>query len=1032
MTKPKSTNPDQFWNALYQLAEKYYHANGNLLIHGDYISEGKRLGRWIGTQRGDYKSKTNPLFTQSRIDRLNAIGMVWDVDEYQWQLMYHELQAYAEQYGTVRVPQAYVTPEGEKLGIWVNRMRMAYKKGGLVLEKQRLLAQLGMVWNPEILRRGEWEIKFELLKTYVEHNGHFPSADYITDDGVKLGCWLNKQKQYDRNGTLMPQRKAKLERLGIVWNVSESGWDCWYLQAKEYYFKYGHLCSFSQRGAEIPNGLANWLAMQRVKYKKGEIDAIKMRKLEEIGMLWDVRESMWESRYQEAKAYYMAHGHLRVKKDSGPLQNKRLGRWISTQRKNYVSMQNLYFTPERICRLEEIGIVWDAAVDTVARWEQWYQKAAEYYAEHGHLRPASGCLRTWLHAQRGAKRGKRGQLSDQQIARLEQIGMSWTPGEEDWQRMYQHAKEYYQIHKMLNIPSTYVTEDGANLGMWISAQRQGYKNYLAGKNGGGRSVSTPEHIELLNALEMIWDGAKITSSTSFQEKALVFYLKKHFKKVEKMDRWQPLGIELDIYIPSIKTAIEYDGCMWHGDCLALDENKGHLCKKNKITLIRMREPGLPKLSQCDFVIELEELSHAAFERGITALFAHLNLPHPDHDIVRDRPKILATYKDYTSGKWDKMHKTVYEYYSEHGNLSLPRNFKSSSGVNIANWINTQRDAYRNDELTLLQVKKLERIGMVWAPFEVRWQEMYDLATAYYKQHKNLMVPISYPLDDAEKLGKWISAQRQNYRADKLSARRIHALERIGMIWNPAQIKQEQYMQESRRYVQKNGHLRVPAQFISENHLRLGEWLCEQRSLYKTNEMDEKKRDELEKMGIQWEVYQNRWADMYTLAKAYFYEYGNLWMPPDYVTPDGARLGGWISQQRQKLSGAGGSRKLTSAQKNCLDEIGMVWDPYTVKWLNKYRLAEAYYKEHGHLKVPVGYITECGAKLGMWISSQRQALRGNPNFLMTPERKRLLDNIGMQWKLRHQKENARSRFAETTNLTGQNSDTTVADSQTLNI
>lgn len=55
------------------------------------------------------------------------------------------------------------------------------------------------------------------------------------------------------------------------------------------------------------------------------------------------------------------------------------------------------------------------------------------------------------------------------------------------------------------------------------------------------------------------------------------------------------------------------------------------------------------------------------------------------------------------------------------------------------------------------------------------------------------------------------------------------------------------------------------------------------------------------------------------------------------------------------------------------------------WMAVYRLAEQYFRDNGHLKIPVGYVTEDGTKLGMWIASQRQAMRGNPNFLMTEER-----------------------------------------------
>ena len=93
----------------------------------------------------------------------------------------------------------------------------------------------------------------------------------------------------------------------------------------------------------------------------------------------------------------------------------------------------------------------------------------------------------------------------------------------------------------------------------------------------------------------------------------------------------------------------------------------------------------------------------------------------------------------------------------------------------------------------------------------------------------------------------------------------------------------------------------------------------------------------------------------------------------------------IAQQRRKFRrGAGeGVRTAQEHQKHRLDEIGMVWDPYWERWWEKYQVAKTYYQAHGHLNLPVNYVTEEGVKLGMWLSSQRQAMRGNPNFLMTP-------------------------------------------------
>ena len=95
----------------------------------------------------------------------------------------------------------------------------------------------------------------------------------------------------------------------------------------------------------------------------------------------------------------------------------------------------------------------------------------------------------------------------------------------------------------------------------------------------------------------------------------------------------------------------------------------------------------------------------------------------------------------------------------------------------------------------------------------------------------------------------------------------------------------------------------------------------------------------------------------------------------------------------------------------LDAIGMVWNVKRTPeelWEDWLQRAAAFYQAHGHLNLPVNYVTEEGVKLGMWLSSQRQAMRGNPNFLMTPERKALLDQIGMHWTLRRMNPNARRR------------------------
>jgi very-short-patch-repair endonuclease len=1013
MAKPKRSDPDAIWDASFQLAEAYFMEHGHLLIPHSYMCAGRRLGRWIGTQRSDYYKRTNPFFTRECIAKLESIGMVWDVKNAAWEIMCRELENYCRQYGTARVPQSYVTPEGKQLGGWINKQRMDRRCNKIAPERKERLEKLGMIWEAEVLRRGSWDVKLDLLKVYLaNHNGKFPAADYITEAGVQLGLWLNNQRQKYRTGTLLLHRKKKLEKLGMVWKALEQYWEEQYGQAKAYYQSHGNLCLFSQRGGQSPKGLGAWLSKQRSDYRRGQLSPERIRKLEKIGMSWEVRENEWEAMYRRALAFYRQHGHLRVSKTRGASEDYQLGYWLGTQRKNYSTGTNPFFTGERTRRLEEIGMVWDASVDPQTVWEEWYGAAEKFFQEHGHLNPPKGRLRTWIHAQRGAKRGKRGCLSSEKVRRLGQIGMVWLPVEEKWNRMYGYAREYYQLHQMLNIPCTYVTEEGERLGQWIAAQRSGYKNWLAGLHGGGRNVITPEHAEQLNRIGMIWDASTLTGRTSYQEKALLYYLKQSCEDADKVSQWQPLGVELDIFLPSLKAAVEYDGLVWHADKAEKDEAKGRICREQGIRLVRIREPGLPEVSECSLTIQLNETGDKALKKGIAQLFDYLELPAPDCDIARDRTRILASYKDYVSQKWNQMYKEVYGYYRRHGNLSVAPDVRSSSGVSVANWINSQREAYRNDELTSLQIQKLEKVGMVWDPFEQKWMRMYHLAEEYSRQQGNLEIPAGYRTEDRVGLGAWLVNQREEYRRGQLDLRRIHLLERLAVIWHPLQRNQDRCLEAAKAYYRKHGNLHVPAQYITKDGLRLGGWLGDQRELYKMKKLGQESVRKLEELGVQWDVFGARWEEMFHVAEEYFLRQGNLWVCSNYVTPEGIHLGEWISQQRDKLTGKDKSRKHTPEQKHRLELIGMVWNPYTVKWQNKYLLAKAYYEEHGHLKIPVEYITETGEKLGMWLASQRQAMRGNPNFLMTEERKRLLEEIGMDWSLKFRKPTARCRQKQT--------------------
>ena len=136
-------------------------------------------------------------------------------------------------------------------------------------------------------------------------------------------------------------------------------------------------------------------------------------------------------------------------------------------------------------------------------------------------------------------------------------------------------------------------------------------------------------------------------SSSFPEYAIVYYLKKYGLK--PIHLWKERGYELDVYIPSMKIAIEYDGFLWHQNKAKNDLEKNQKCKKDGIKLYRIREELSPLYdTSIDYIVKKnqEDLSIILIE-----ILSDILGTYVDVDIKRDYIAIenLREYteKDYS-------------------------------------------------------------------------------------------------------------------------------------------------------------------------------------------------------------------------------------------------------------------------------------------------------------------------------------------------------------------------------------------------
>lgn len=94
------------------------------------------------------------------------------------------------------------------------------------------------------------------------------------------------------------------------------------------------------------------------------------------------------------------------------------------------------------------------------------------------------------------------------------------------------------------------------------------------------------------------------NNISFPEKAIVYYLRKMGLDVAENYRSEWLdSFELDIYLPELHVAVEYDGHAWHKN-IRKDMRKSDLCKQHGVELIRIREDRCPTIddgSTCFYI-----------------------------------------------------------------------------------------------------------------------------------------------------------------------------------------------------------------------------------------------------------------------------------------------------------------------------------------------------------------------------------------------------------------------------------------------
>jgi len=226
----------------------------------------------------------------------------------------------------------------------------------------------------------------------------------------------------------------------------------------------------------------------------------------------------------------------------------------------------------------------------------------------------------------------------------------------------------------------------------------------------------------------------------------------------------------------------------------------------------------------------------------------------------------------------------------------------------------------------------------------------------------------------------------------LSSDRKELLDELGFIWNELDDAWDKAYELLKEYQLENPN-QWPVRGTVYRGFKFGGWCNKQRANNAEGLLSSDRKELLDKLGFIWEPYDEAWDKAYGLLKEYQLEKPTPWPIRDTVY-QGFKLGVWCDTQRSKNA----KGLLSVDRKELLDKLGFIWEPLDEAWDRAYSLLKLFRSENP-ARWPQQMEKYKGLQLGQWYGTQRGK---NAKGQLSAERKRLLDELVIPWKIKREK------------------------------
>ena len=356
--------------------------------------------------------------------------------------------------------------------------------------------------------------------------------------------------------------------------------------------------------------------------------------------------------------------------------------------------------------------------------------------------------------------------------------------EERWQNQYLELKKFYDEHGHSVVPRRFGEKQ---LVIWVRTQRDVFKN----------GILSEYRVQKLSELDFCFNVHDAIWMEKYEE--LKVY------KALYGDTLIPKGCPSN---PSLANWV----CRQRMYYVGRLKEKSHLISDVRIALLEAIDfAWYPKEARRQMMSEELKEHHRISGRGThpspkearwQMMFEELK----EHHSVNRPAKVEACKNSWWHDeRWQNQYLELKKFYDEHGHSVVARRFGEKE---LANWVRTQRDFFKNGTLSEYRVQKLSELDFCFNVQDAIWMEKYEELKVYKALYGDTLIPKGCPSNPV--LASWVRVQRMYYvgrlkeKSHLISDERIALLEAIDFAWYPKEARRQMMSEELKEHHRISG------------------------------------------------------------------------------------------------------------------------------------------------------------------------------------------------------------------------------------